>query len=179
MPTWTQNPELNPTKVPTAIDIAWAAGIYEGEGHLRQQRYGAATAQVTQKEPEILYKLRDWFGGAVRFAQCSTVPIEHQCHLWRVCGDKSRLFIAQVYGFLSSRRKAQVDATRTLEFLHGESPVGMSHEQLKGRLETFDLSRRKQGNSPEEKREYKNRKRNIRRALARQASANSTHERVM
>jgi len=28
-------PELAPTKVPSTIDIAWAAGVYEGEGSCR------------------------------------------------------------------------------------------------------------------------------------------------
>jgi hypothetical protein len=141
MSSWNPKPELEPTRTPTAIDIAWAAGIYEGEGNIREQRFSSATIGVTQKDPELLYRLRDWFGGRVVFAQCKTIAPEKQVWAWRVCGDKARLFTAQIYGFLTARRKAQVDATHTLEFLGGASPVGLTIADLQARLEIFAASR--------------------------------------
>ena len=148
-------PELEPTTVPSLIDIAWSAGIYEGEGHVRNRRSAATIVQVSQKDPELLFRLREWFGGKVSFAKCSTIPAEHQCHVWIVCGDKCRLFIALVYPFLTSRRKVQVDDTRALSFLNGESSIGLTLVDIKNRLERFNLTRYKGGSTPEEQRRYR------------------------
>lgn len=130
------NPALEATKVPTEIEIAWAAGVYEGEGHCRNgshSHFGIAVS-LGQKDPELLYRLRDMFGGSVRFAQCKTIPVENQCYTWDVCGDRARLFLARIYSFLTARRKGQVDAIPALEFLAGTSPVGLTMEQLQSAL---------------------------------------------
>lgn len=145
---WTK-PELNPVMIPTAIDVAWSAGVYEGEGHVRHRKNAAALAQVTQKDPEILYKLRDWFGGSVRFARCKTIAADKQCYCWLACGDHARLFIALIYPFLSSRRRIQVDNTEALTFLRGESPEGKSHEELVEYLKVYSKTRYKRILSPE------------------------------
>ena len=52
---------LPPTKSPSLLDIAWAAGIVEGEGSFGGKKRSTVTVQVCQKEPEILHKLRDFF----------------------------------------------------------------------------------------------------------------------
>jgi hypothetical protein len=138
---WTRpnKPELDATKTPTAIDIAWSAGVYEGEGTARlcgKKKRGLSIA-VVQKNPEILYRLRDWFGGNVRFAKSSTVPESQQCHAWEACGDRARIFIAAIYPFLSVRRKTQVDAIGTLEFLCGKSSEELTLDQLKSQLWSY------------------------------------------
>jgi hypothetical protein len=138
---YAQKSELLPIKTPSAIEVAWAAGVYEGEGTIRQQRYSTCTAQVVQKDPEILYKLRDWFGGRVRMAHSKSVPVEKQCYMWTCFGDMGRLFIIQIYGFLSTRRRAQVDATRTFDFLGGIAPEGVSLEAAKQMLHDFHVSK--------------------------------------
>lgn len=157
---WTK-PELDPTKVPSLIDIAWAAGIYEGEGCVHERRYSSAGLHVTQKDPEILYRLRDWFGGSVKFAFCKTVPVENLCYRWVVCGNRARVFMALIYGFMSARRKEQIDSTRTLEFLDGKSPVGMSISGLQEAAESFTVRSLKGGTTPESKRAHKNQVRKI------------------
>ena len=116
-------PELDATKTPTLLDIAWAAGVYEGEGTVHQRRIASAQTEVVQKDPEILYRLRDWFGGSVGMQGGGSTPEAWRCHSWTVCGDRCRLFVALIYGYLSARRRAAIDATRTLEFLRGQSPV--------------------------------------------------------
>lgn len=118
------NPALDATKVPTAIDIAWAAGFWEGEGSCRRTKTRGISITAVQKDSESLYRLREFFGGNVRFARCATIPPEQQCHVWECCGDRARLFMAVIYSFLTARRKAQIDATRALEFLNGLSPAG-------------------------------------------------------
>lgn len=133
------NPALEPTKIPTAIDIAWAAGVYEGEGHCRSGSHSPFGIMVSlgQKDPELLYWLRDLFGGSVRFAQCKTIPAEHQSYSWDVCGDRARLFLARIYPFLTARRRSQVDAIPALVFLKGCSPQGLCLEELKSKLRVF------------------------------------------
>jgi hypothetical protein len=103
------------TKAPTAIDVAWAAGIYEGEGTCSTKRKGAKAFSVTvsQKDPELLYRLRDWFGGSVI---CFSNG-KFDCHRWAVSGDRSRVFLACIYPFLTSRRKSQIDSTSARFFL--------------------------------------------------------------
>lgn len=132
-------PELDATKIPSLIDIAWSAGIYEGEGSIRLCGRGkrSLAGSVPQKEPEILYELRDWFGGSV------CIPWRKQaCHTWNICGDRARIFIALIYPYLSSRRRSQVDATDALDFLDGKSPESMTQEDLALYLAAFyEMSR--------------------------------------
>lgn len=133
--------ELDATKTPTALDIAWAAGIYEGEGHVRlcgKTKRGLALA-VVQKDPEILIRLRDWFGGSIHYQAKAKSPV----HTWDACGDRARVFIALVYSFLSARRKIQVDFTGALEFLDGSKPDEMSVEDLQLRIEWFNQEKKK------------------------------------
>jgi hypothetical protein len=135
MNNWTRpnKPELDATKVPNALDIAWSAGIYEGEGTCRlcgHTKRGFMVS-VAQKDPELLYRLRDWFGGSIRGVSKSG------CHNWEICGDRARIFIALIYGFLTARRKAQADGTRALEFLRGTSPVGIPVSVLQNKLLLF------------------------------------------
>jgi len=132
-----EKPHLAPTKTPSAIEIAWAAGIWEGEGHCRNQRNRSIDVTVVQKDPEILQRLRDWFGGNVRFASCKSVPFERQVYQWEICGDRARLFLAQIYFLLSARRRTQVDETQCLEFLTNISPIELSLQELKERLLAF------------------------------------------
>jgi hypothetical protein len=126
-------PELDATKVPTAIDIAWSAGIYEGEGccHLAGGKgKRGVMAAVAQKDPELLYRLRDWFGGSIRETKANGFTI----HYWGLCGDRARIFMALIYEYMTARRKGQIDATEALDFLDGVSSVGMSMQELKDKL---------------------------------------------
>jgi hypothetical protein len=127
-------PELAPTKTPTAIDIAWAAGIFEGEGCCRlcgKTKRGFMAA-VVQKDPEILYRLRDWFGGNVRGKDG-----EYECYTWDVCGDYGRIFMALIYEFMSARRKTQINASAALLFLGDKSSAGLTSVQLREELDAY------------------------------------------
>ena len=162
MNNWTRpnKPELEATKIPTATDIAWSAGIYEGEGTCRLCGHTKRGFMVTvpQKDPELLYWLRDWFGGSIRGLNKSG------CHSWEICGDRARIFIALIYEFLTARRKGQVDATNSLEFLKGKSTSGLSMDFLKNSLLSFYEEERERRSSPtakarrEQKAEYYRRK---------------------
>lgn len=134
------NPELDATKVPSAIDIAWAAGIYEGEGCCRNcgKTKRGFMASVAQKDPELLYRLREWFGGSIQ----DNAP-KHDFRIWNICGDRARVFIALVYPYMTVRRKGQIDSTGALNFLGGFSPAGLNTEQLRSVMEKYyDQERR-------------------------------------
>jgi len=119
-------PGLEPIKVPTAIDVAWAAGIYEGEGTCSikggSSGKGSYSTTVSQKDPELLYRLRDLFGGSVNLYKVGTKR-KFEVHHWLVSGDKARGFLAAIYPFLTCRRKAQIDATNARFFLEYASDL--------------------------------------------------------
>jgi len=126
-----RKPELDATKVPSGLEVAWAAGVYEGEGTCRNagKTKRGIMISVTQKDPEILHRLRDLFGGSVRDNGTG-----NGIHVWDACGDRARVFLGMIYEWLSARRKTQVDATGALEFLQGVSPQGKSQAELRDAL---------------------------------------------
>jgi hypothetical protein len=138
---WRSRPnlvELDATKIPSVIDIAWSAGIFEGEGTVRMCGRGkrSLAVAVVQKDPEILIRMREWFGGSV----CG--PNSNSVFVWNICGDRARIFVALIHSYLSARRKIQVDMTDALEFLNGKSPEGLTVEDLGLHLAAFYEERR-------------------------------------
>ena len=111
---------LEATERPTTLDIAWAAGIFEGEGSfafVRDRRSGIPSIQIqiTQKDPWILNRFRALFGGSVRKrseGQFSITPdgTRHVRDIfdWYVSGTRARGFLMTVWKFLSPRRHEQV-----------------------------------------------------------------------
>lgn len=139
--------KLEPTKVPTAMDVAWSAGIYEGEGCCQCSGRGRFGLRVTQKDPEILYRLRDWFGGSI--------TRQGVCKVWLACGDRARYFIALIYPFLTARRRFQVDSAQALEFLKGHDPAYLSANQIYMLLDSRPARARKRNVlSPEEAKQH-------------------------
>lgn len=88
------------TATPTSLDIAWAAGIYEGEGHCGRRYY----AEVTQKDGWVPQRLAELFGGAAE-----QTAFKHGIYWrWWITGTRARGFLMTIYMFLSPRRKEQV-----------------------------------------------------------------------
>ncbi len=120
MPFWKKGDSLDAVTKPTAIDIAFFAGFYEGEGSCcPTAKCKALGVDVRQKDPELLYRARDLWGGSVKFSaqrDGKASPTfqgyeswKNPIFSWRLSGDRARKFLKQIYPFLSSRRKAQVD----------------------------------------------------------------------
>ncbi|HTF68231.1 MAG TPA: hypothetical protein VK638_36700 [Edaphobacter sp.] len=130
-----RRPELAATKAPSAIDIAWSAGIYEGEGTCRNtcKTKTGFMLSVVQKDPELLYRLRDWFGGSVRLMGSGV-------YTWDACGDRARVFMGVTYPFFTARRKAQVDATGALVFFGCTPQSGLTVEEVQARLTSFNTA---------------------------------------
>lgn len=128
-------PGLAPRLTPSDLDIAWAAGFYEGEGSCSRsgERGRSFVVSIAQKDPECLYRIRDLFGGSVKEykndrGNLATNGQGFTIYAWRVCGDKARIFVAVIYSMLSARRKMQIDSTPLRAFLNfvGSVPlVGM------------------------------------------------------
>ena len=108
------NPALAATKHPTSFDIVWAAGIYEGEGTISRKpvnrRGGTEVVSVSQKDPWILYRLREFFGGSVgiRLHGGGGKYRKHPMAHWNICGARARGFAMTIYKLLSPWRKAQI-----------------------------------------------------------------------
>jgi hypothetical protein len=175
---------LDAVRRPTAIEVAWAAGIYEGEGSCvtnhSDKGYESFVASVNQKDPELLYRMRDLFGGTIilcnRKFNGKIRPIYH----WKVCGDRARTFVAVIYPFLTSRRKEQIESTPAGHFielaqdlLHFDTSLGQSqvYDGLWNRIYEYDAEQRQKAREHKKQRaaewratkgqepEYKERKR--------------------
>lgn len=111
---------LAPTKCPNNLDIAWAIGIYEGEGsissngNLTRKGEPSLNISVWQTDTHILYRLREFFGGNVYPASPSESQLGPQTSSrWQLSGDRAREFARMLYHspWLSPRRKLQILST--------------------------------------------------------------------
>jgi hypothetical protein len=89
---------------PTMSDIAWAAGIYEGEGHCRSVMGNSVRLSVSQKDLWILERLRSLFGGTVYLRKPNGASV---CNQWYLSGTRARGFLFTIYSFLSPWRRKQ------------------------------------------------------------------------
>jgi len=96
---------IPPTRTPSECDIAWMAGIYEGEGCVSGIK-GRTIAKISQKDPEILYRVREMFGGSITEIRKGT---KYNCHVWCLYGDVARAMFKLILPYLSTRRKMQVE----------------------------------------------------------------------
>lgn len=96
---------------PTLRDIAWAAGIYEGEGTAAKNGKSSTSVSVKQKDDWILRRFQKLFGGRV----CERTYVRRGYgkdktgtnSTWVISGARARGFLMTIYTFLSPRRKAQ------------------------------------------------------------------------
>lgn len=95
---------LAPTQSPSMLDIAWAAGIYEGEGSVSGKNHNrtSTTVVVTQKDTWLLERLKQLFGGTTY--KIASAP----CSRWTLSGPRGRGFLYTIFPLLSPRRRAQI-----------------------------------------------------------------------
>jgi hypothetical protein len=116
---WRKGDSLDAVATPTDADVAFFAGFFEGEGSCgKLSGSRALSVDVRQKDPEMLYRMRDLWGGSVKFSAVrdgKPSPTfqgyeswKNPIFSWRLSGDRARNFLSQIYPFLSSRRQAQV-----------------------------------------------------------------------
>jgi hypothetical protein len=105
---------LKATKSPIMLDIAWAAGIVEGEGNFNR---GDTTERinVTQKDKWLLYRFQELFGGSI---WTNTRGVSR----WSLTGQRARGFTMTIFSFLSPRRRIQARAMFLRDFSNYEEP---------------------------------------------------------
>jgi hypothetical protein len=111
-----QKPGYERSFSPTLLAIAWAAGIYEGEGTALRAKAGRGSEHVAvvQKDPWILYRLAMLFGGHVskqrtRPKSINGGPVKDygDIYCWFIGGARARGFLMTIFTFLSPRRREQ------------------------------------------------------------------------
>jgi len=112
-------PGLEPTVKPSLLDIAWAAGVYEGEGTVN-----ARNISIAQKDKWILIRLRSLFGGSV-------YDYGNVCSAWQVSGARARGFALTIFSFLSPRRRLQLRSHKLLGELQSYAVQGLSEKERK------------------------------------------------
>lgn len=95
------------TQSPTLVDLAWAAGVWEGEGSVIFSG-GQFRVEVAQKDRWILDRLRAWFGGNVYVRKEHYQGGRYILHKWYLTGARARGFAYTIFTWLSPRRRAQV-----------------------------------------------------------------------
>ena len=86
-------------------DIAWAAGIWEGEGSVGSQK-GVLRTVVDQKDRWILDRFVSLFGGKV-MSYPTTGAGTGTMHRWGIYGGHGLGFMFTIYPLLSPRRQKQ------------------------------------------------------------------------
>ena len=103
-----------PTLHPTTKDIAWAAGIIEGEGSVckaKKCHFGQGIKlTVVQKDDWILRKLRDLFGGSLAYQNAAHDAYKKgptRLPIWRISGVRAFGLTMTIFQFMSPRRQEQ------------------------------------------------------------------------
>ena len=99
-------PGLEATGTPTNMDIAWAAGWFDGEGSMRKQRKNSQQCHMGQKDRWVLDKFKAFFGGSIHERQMNGQPF----YDWHISGARCRGFLMTIYTFLSPRRQERIRA---------------------------------------------------------------------
>lgn len=99
---------LDATETPTELDIAWAAGIFEGEGWLNKADHTelVGVGQMVDKTDWLLTRLKALFGGSI-YRSAREGKNKHY-RQWHIHGSRAREFLTLVYPFLSPYRQEQI-----------------------------------------------------------------------
>lgn len=116
---------IGPIREPSAVDVAWMAGFYEGEGTCKGDIKGRTVVRICQKDPETLLWCREMIGGAIFKTRANS---EKYLHVLTLCGDNGRRFLQSIFPFMSTRRKMQIEKAGGLK-LTGK-PQGLSNRVM-------------------------------------------------
>lgn len=92
----------------TAIDLAWAAGFYDGEGctmsfRIKHHRYTRTI--ISQKDTEVLIKFKNIVGCGKIYTRT-----DRQLSYWQTCNEKdARKVIEMIYPYLGSIKQCQAN----------------------------------------------------------------------
>ena len=100
------------TETPSLLNIAWSAGVYEGEGTCQpiDGRFGKSqTVKIQQNDRSVLERMQRWFGGSIS-TNMSRGFKPKPIYIWIVCGARARGFLYTIFSFLTPRRRLQARA---------------------------------------------------------------------
>ena len=98
-------------------DIAWSAGIYEGEGNCKlvtfknkhaPRKYIRPTIVVSSTDLDVLEKLKRLWGGSIWAVKKWNPKSKKQLYYWTLTFRKARNFVSAIYPYLMERRKKQL-----------------------------------------------------------------------
>lgn len=107
-----------PTEQPTPLDLAWFAGLFEGEGGIckaKKCHYGQGIKlTITQKDEWVIARLRALFGGSItgqRQRQMTHNGYEWMQSLakWTLSGQRAFALTQTVFHLMSPRRREQFE----------------------------------------------------------------------
>lgn len=105
------------------IMIAWAAGIYEGEGTTTRE----TPINIVQKNTWILYKLESLFGGRVSF-RINRMD-KKTLYVYTLHGEAGRNLLKLFIPYLSPWRIKQIEDNMVLDFYNLETHCRNGHER--------------------------------------------------
>lgn len=103
----TTDPRFLPSLVPDEVEIAWAAGFYEGEGSVGFHA-GTLRVSIAQNEVWCLERIKRFFGGSIR-PPSGRAPsgAPSKCSMLSMNGKLAEEFLLTILDHLSPRRHAQ------------------------------------------------------------------------
>lgn len=102
------------------IELAWAAGLFEGEGSVRINGFrpnalGALSVELANCDMEIIEFFRARWGGAVRTAKLK--PPRRQAYYWRLAARQAAAFLEELRPYLrTARYRARADLAIVYQF---------------------------------------------------------------
>ena len=99
-------PGLEATESPTLLQLAWAAGIFEGEGSCVPVNKSSCQVNVSQKDRWVCDRMKALFGGSITERKMNGLPF----YDWHIHSARARGFLMTMFSFLSPRRQGQVKA---------------------------------------------------------------------
>lgn len=90
------------------IDIAWAAGLFEGEGCFVFTYGKPKSAQIQMTDLDVLEKIHRLFGGTLN---SSGKRQEHwkECWRWSVFSNDAKSFIEKILPYMMERRRGRAE----------------------------------------------------------------------
>lgn len=96
-------------------DIAWSAGLFEGEGYVgvsrpkdtTGKRYPRLFVRVNMCDKDVIEKMVRLWGGWSWTTERSN-PNHRNAHVWEITYKKAREFLCTILVFLGDRRRGQI-----------------------------------------------------------------------
>ena len=130
-----------------ALNLAWAAGFFDGEGCIRinkaRRKEGRTTYNlqifVRQVDPKPIYKLRDLFGfGAISYRERSvdSNPNARAIYTWSTAGPKAIEVLTALYPFLVTKSE-QAEIAFEFQSTINQNGKKLTPEQVEYRESVF------------------------------------------